>query len=331
MRKHLTLEQRYLIYGYIQAGYTKSRIAKALGVSKSTITREIQKNGDGSLETYRPKVAQRYHDDRMRLNRKPRKMTEAMVACVTTYLRDYQLSPDEIVGRRRLRGKETVSSETIYKWIWKRKKIGSTYCEYYLYLRRKGRNHRKRGALHNSRSFIPERVDISERPEIVDMRNRVGDYEIDTIVGANQKQHILTVVDRATGLLRMRKLKPATAEHTAEMIIDALKEDAAMGNVHTITADNGFLFRNHKTVTEKLGVQVYFARPYHSWERGTNENTNGLVRQYLPKHTSFEFITDEMIQSIENNLNRRPRKRLNYYTPDEYYKSLTNTGEKVAI
>jgi IS30 family transposase len=220
------------------------------------------------------------------------------------------------------------SHETLYKWIWKDKRCGG---DVYLYLRHRGRKYRKRGAVNNSRRHIPNAIDISERPVIVDQRSRFGDFEVDTIVGASPFQHILTVVERKVGLLFMAKLRKPTAREAADKLIEILSPLAKQGYVKTITADNGLQFAQHERVSSVLGATMYFARPYHSWERGTNENTNGLIRQYLPKKTNFDNYSDQDLKEIQMRLNSRPRKRLGYSTPIEIFKTLTQIDDSVAF
>ena len=326
--KHLTQEQRYEIYGYIRAGYTKSKIAEMIGVHKSTITREIQRNGYGLSRQYYPGEAQKRAERRWMHRRLLRKRDKFMKRRVEYYLREMQFSPEQIVGYCRRKGIPIVSHETIYQWIWRDKKYGG---DLYKHLRHKGRKYRKRGLQNNSRRHIPNAVDISERPDIVDTRTRFGDFEVDTIVGSSHSQHILTITERCTGLLIMRKLDRPTAAETEQKMIEALSALAKKGLVKTITSDNGLQFANHQAISLALGADFYFAKPYHSWERGTNENTNGLIRQYIPKSSDFNLFSEDDIRQIEDKLNRRPRKRLNFTSPYEAVKAKTKIDLKVAF
>ena len=326
--KHLTQEQRYEIYGYIRAGYTKSKIAEMIGVHKSTITREIQRNGYGLSRQYYPGEAQKRAERRWMHRRLLRKRDKFMKRRVEYYLREMQLSPEQIVGYCRRKGIPIVSHETIYQWIWRDKKYGG---DLYKHLRHKGRKYRKRGLQNNSRRHIPNAVDISERPDIVDTRTRFGDFEVDTIVGSSHSQHILTITERCTGLLIMRKLDRPTAAETEKKMIEALSALAKKGQVKTITSDNGIQFANHQAISLALGADFYFAKPYHSWERGTNENTNGLIRQYIPKSSDFNLLSEDDIRQIEDKLNKRPRKRLNFISPYEAVKTKTKIDLKVAF
>lgn len=315
---------------YYLLGLKKTDIADVLHVHKSTITREFQRNSDYNrtgryffgIRAHR-KTKKRYES-----RRGHRKFTPEMQTIARDYLERMQMSPEQIVGYCRKEGIEMVSHETLYQWIWADKKAGGSL---HTNLRHRGRRHHKRGLSRKRRGVIPNRVDISERPKIVDRRSRFGDFEIDTIVGANRKQHILTFNDRACGRLWMRKQVVPTAGMAASMIIDALGPLAEAGLVKTITADNGLQFARHERVTEALGATVYFARPYHSWERGSNENTNGLIRQYIPKGTDFDTLTPEDILEIQERINKRPRKRLAFSSPNDIFVKLTRLDPKSCV
>ena len=207
-------------------------------------------------------------------------------------------------------GKDTVSIETIYQYIWKNKKQGGSLHKH---LRNQGRRYRKRGNSKDNRGVIQNRVDIDKRPKVVEERSRFGDLEVDLIIGKNHKQAILTINDRASGMLKMTKVKSKKAEEVSRAIVEQLQD--WMPYLHTMTADNGKEFAEHLFVAEQLNIDHYFAKPYHSWERGSNENLNRLVRQYLPKKTDFTTITEQQIKEIEDKLNNRPRKRFNYENP----------------
>ena len=244
------------------------------------------------------------------------------------YLEELQMSPEQIVGYCKKHGIEMVSHETLYQWIWADKKAGGTL---HTHLRHRGRRHHKRGLSRKRRGIIPNRVDISERPKIVDRRSRFGDFEIDTIVGANHRQHILTINERVTGRVWMRRLSAPTAAVAASMAINILQPMADAGLTKTITADNGLQFARHETVTEELGIKFYFAKPYHSWERGSNENLNGLIRQYIPKGTDFDTLTREDILAIQEKINNRPRKRLAFSSPNDIFVKLTRLDPKCCV
>ena len=177
----------------------------------------------------------------------------------------------------------------------------------------------KRGSKNAGRGFIPGRVDIDERPEIVELKEKFGDLEIDTIIGKNHKGAILTINDRATSRVWIRKLSGKEAIPVAKIAVWALRKVKNL--IHTITADNGKEFAKHEEIAQKLEIKFYFCKPYHSWERGANENTNGLIRQYIPKGKDFSEVTNKQIKWIENKLNNRPRKRL---APNEKFKQIIN-------
>lgn len=317
--KHLTSDQRYEISAFLKAGLNKSQIAEQLHVHKSTISREIRRNGYSRYRVYKPKIAQARAEYRWLHRKLPRRFKEEVKETARKLL-EKGFSPEQIVGYCRKHDIKMVSHETLYQWIWWDKKHKGTL---YKNLRQRGRRHTKRGNSRKRRGVIPNRVDISERPAIVAERNRFGDVEIDTIVGGVRGQHILTIVDRAAGIGLLRKLKKGTAEETADELIDILKDFARIGILKTITADNGLQFAAHEKVANALNCDFYFARPYHSWERGSNENFNGLVRQYIPKGTNFDEVTVEFLGQVEESLNNRPRRRYGFSTPLERFSELT--------
>lgn len=317
--KHLTEPQRYKISAFIEAGLNKTQIAQKLNVHKSTITREIQRNGYGRYRNYKPRIAQERAQYRWLHRKLPRRFKESVKETARELL-EKGFSPEQIVGYCRRHGIEMVSHETLYRWIWWDKKHKGGLHKF---LRQRGRRHTKRGTSRKRRGIIQNRIDISERPVIVNERSRFGDVEIDTIVGANHGQHILTIVDRAAGVGFLRRLKKGTAEETANQLIDILKDLARIGLVKTITSDNGLQFAEHEKVARHLKAGFYFARPYHSWERGSNENFNGLVRQYIPKGTDFDEVTDAFLEEVEQALNNRPRKRYGFLTPLERFSEVT--------
>jgi IS30 family transposase len=311
---HLTAAQRYTIASMREAGYNQIAIAKTIGKNKSVISRELRRNSDGRTGKYKGALAQKKYAFRMRLKPKQKRFTESIEDYVVQEL-EKKMSPEQIAGRAKLEGIECVSHERIYQYIWadKRKK-----GKLYTHLRTKGKKYRKRGDYKDKRGMIKDRVDIDQRPEIVEKRERFGDFEIDTIIGANHKGAILTINDRATGIVKIRKLSGKNAEMLAEQTIKALSPWKAY--VKTITADNGKEFAAHKKIAEGLNIDFYFAHPYHSWQRGSNENLNGLIRQYIPKKSNYSTFSDQYIQWVEDELNNRPRKRFNFRSPNEIIK-----------
>lgn len=207
-----------------------------------------------------------------------------------------------------------VSIECIYQFIWDNKKRGG---KLYKHLRTKGKKYRKRGASKDSRGMIPNRVDIEKRPSIVDKKQRVGDLEIDLVIGKNHHRALLTINDRATGFLWMGKIESKEAHVVEAKLLELLKDLKPL--LHTMTSDNGKEFANHQNIANTLELDYYFAKSYHSWERGANENLNGLVRQYFPKMTNFDSITQAAIDKAVNILNNRPRKRFGFKSPNEIF------------
>ena len=319
--KHLTQEQRYAISVLLQRPMTQTAIAEIIGVDKSTVSREIKRNCDGrGKHVYRWQLAQRKYEKRMKLKPHYIKFTEDMKREVRRLIVYGQYSPEQIAGRYKSRGENMVCKETIYKWIWAEKRKGND--DMVKNLRHHGKRKRKRGDEYKSRGQIPDRVDISMRPPEVDVKARFGDFEIDTIIGKNRKGAAMTLNDRCTRIMFIRKLTGKEATPLSQMAIETLLPYKDM--LHTITTDNGKEFARHKEIAKGLDIQFFFAKPYHSWERGANENTNGLVRQYIPKGMDFEDLTEEQVAEVEWKLNHRPRKSLGYLTPLEYFKKLYN-------
>ena len=300
--KHITQEQRYTIFSMLEKGYKQEEIAKVIGKHPSTISREIRRNCDERNGEYRYDLAQRKCEQRHKNKPKKKRFTEEVKEYVDACLLD-DYSPEQIAGRAKLENRKCVSHETIYQYVWKDKKTKGTL---YLHLRRKGRKYRKRGAAKDSRGIIKDRVDISLRPAIVEEKSRIGDLEMDTIIGKNHKGAILTINDRVSSFIWMAKLDGKNAEELAVKSIEILKPLAHW--LHTITADNGKEFAEHKKIKSETGIDFFFAKPYHSWERGANENANGLIQQYFPKKTSFDSINNKNIQYVQHKLNNRPKK-----------------------
>ena len=310
--KHLTVEQRYTIWAMIQQGCKQKDIALAIGKDKSVVSRELKRNCDNRNREYRADLAQRKYENRQKNKPKHIRFTEEVKQYVDECLaKDY--SPEQISGRAAVESRECVSHERIYQYVWKDKKAGG---DLYTHLRHKGRRYRKRGNAKDSRGIIKDRVDISQRPEIVDQKQRLGDLEIDTMIGQNHKGALLTINDRVSSYVMIEKLNGKDAKELALKVIERLS--SYKKRIHTITSDNGKEFAEHKMISSELKVDFFFAKPYHSWERGANENTNGLIRQYFPKKTSFENLSDQDIKRVEDILNNRPRKKLNFLTPNEF-------------
>ena len=306
---HLTEKQRYTIEKMHKAGHKQYQIAQMIGKHKSVISRELKRNCDQRSGNYSHDLAQRKYRKRQKEKPKPVRFTDAVKKDVNTLLKE-DYSPEQVVGTLKKQGKDTVSVETIYQYVWQDKKKGGSLHEH---LRHRGKKYRKRGSSKDKRGIIKNRIDIDQRPKVVEERSRFGNLEVDLIIGKNHNNVIVTINDRASGMLKMRKVQSKSASVVSRAIVEELTDWAPY--LHTITADNGKEFAHHKFVAEQLNIDHYFAKPYHSWQRGSNENLNGLVRQYLKKSTDFTALTDQEIKKIETKLNSRPRKRFKYENP----------------
>lgn len=296
----------------LEIGYKKIEIARVIGVVKSTITREVKRNADGRNGVYRYGLAQRKAEDRKRSKPHAVVLTPEVIAYIERRLSQDRWLPEQISERAKLEGVGCVSTTTIYRHIATDRKAGGALHKY---LRRHKPYRKLKGKYTDGRGIIRNRRDISERPPEVDAKVRFGDLEIDTVMGANHKSALLTINERLTGYLWIRKLNGKNATELAEKALEALMPWKSW--LHTITADNGKEFAEHERMARDLKILFFFARPYHPWERGANENANGLIRQFFPKKTPFENITDEQVQWVEKILNNRPRKRLGFWTPNE--------------
>jgi IS30 family transposase len=305
----LTREQRYQIYALKKAGHTQAEMAGVIGVHKSTVSRELRRNR--GRRSYRPAPAHELAAARQRAAHRPR-ISERTWATVESLLR-LEWSPEQIAGRLKLEGREAVSHERIYQQVWADKAAGGTL---HLHLRCR-RARRKRYGKYSRRGQIAGRVGIEQRPGVVDARRRVGDWEADTIVGRRGRGAILSLVERKSKLVRLEWVERKGAEEVAAASLAALGPLA--GRVLTITSDNGGEFAHHARIATGLGARFYFARPHASWERGVNENTNGLLRQYFPKRADFVGVTRAEVESVMERLNDRPRKTLGYRTPNEVF------------
>ncbi len=322
--KHITREQRYTICVMKQHDYKQKEIALAIGKDKSVVSRELKRNCDMRSGEYKDSLAQQKYEQRQKDKPKKIRFTETVKQLVDTGLNN-NFSPEQIVGRAKLEGKQCVSHEKIYQYVRKDKKDSG---KLHLHLRRKGRKYRKRGAAKDTRGCIKNRIDISMRPAIVDEKIRLGDLEVDTIIGKNHKGALFTANDRVSGHVWIEKLSGKNAHELAIKAIEKLESNNHW--IHTITADNGKEFAEHETIAENLEIDFFFAKPYRSYERGANENTNGLIRQYFPKGSSFENISNEDVQRVQDILNNRPRKKLGFFTPNEYL-SINLYNKKVAF
>lgn len=303
----LTLAQRYTIFAYLQTGKSKRQMAKSLNVHHSTICREITRNSINGK--YDPKAAENKTQTRRKQAKKYRKITPQLWRFVEKML-EKDFSPEQIAGVLNRSGAKIISHETIYQHVLADKAKGGTL---WTHLRWSGKKRHKRYGSRDRRGVIPDRVSIDERPEIVDKKERVGDWEIDTAIGKNHQGVIIVAVERKTKLSILGHSPYKRAKLVSREIIRMLKP--LKEQVLTITVDNGKEFARHKAIAKALEADVFFAHPYSAWERGLNENTVGLVRQYFPKDMSLRNIASEKIQEAQNRLNIRPRKTLGFLSP----------------
>jgi IS30 family transposase len=313
--KHLTSIQRNQIEVLLQIKTPIKMVSSLLDTDKSTIYREINRNK--RPRSYSASYAQQLSTERKERFGRKRKLTSEMKKTIIEKMTKEQWSPQQIVGYSKINNIPMVSHEIIYQFIRQDKKDGGllwTHTRHRL-------KHRKR-PICGKQVNIKNKVSIDLRPAIVDTQERYGDWEIDTIIGEDGKGAILTITERKTDFLLMEKMKSGKqAEGLAKAAIRMLF--AYKNTVHTITSDNGSEFAEHELIAKKLKANFYFAHPYSSWERGLNEYTNKLIRQYVIKGTNFDLYDSEFIQLVQNKINRRPREKLKFQTPSKiFYASL---------
>ena len=309
--KQLTQEERYQIYALMKANHNQKDIANILGRSASSISREIKRNK--VLKGYRPKQAQRLMLHRRVTASKSIKITNVVKGWIEDLLFQ-DLTPEQIAGRLALEGKIQLHHESIYRYIYQDKANGG---HLYQKLTRACKKYKKRYGSYDKRGQLVNRISIDERPDIVDSKSRIGDWEGDTVIGKGRKNAFVTMVERKTLFTVVKRIESKHADITADALIASMMYLKA--SVHNITLDNGKEFAQHERIGNALDASVYFAHPYSSWERGINENTNGLLRRYFPKGTDFMMLSEEEIQTAVNKLNHRPRKTRGYKTPYELF------------
>ena len=320
---HLTRDERYQIAILAKAGHDQSEIADVMNRHRSTISRELRRNR--GQRGYRPKQAHEFSQARMRACENGPRIPEETWAFVDERLGELW-SPEQICGRLEERGLPSVSHEAIYSRIYADKRNGGTL---YRALRcQKAR--RKRYGGRERRGTIPNQVSIEQRPAIVDTLNRFGDWEADLVIGAGQQQALVTLNERKSRYSLIAHVPFKTAQAVSDAMISLLMPFAAC--VHTLTTDNGREFAQHERISRELGADFYFAHPYASWERGANENMNGLIRQFFPKKMPFQTIVKKDIEFAMDRLNHRPRKCLGFKTPHEVFmKQLHSRHNPVAL
>lgn len=307
----LTENERYQIYALKKAGHSQKEIASLINRSPSTISRELARNT--GLRGYRPGQAQQWSTKRRRQAYKARKLTEDVQKMIETLVRQ-DLSPQQVVDYLARHEGIFLHHETVYQFIYADKDEGG---DLYQHMRIASKAYRKRYGSYDSRGKIKNRICIEQRPAVVDKRKRIGDWEGDTIIGKGRKSALLTMVERKTLYTVIARLKGKRADLLAQAAIRALGK--LKDKVKTITLDNGLEFAEHESIAKGLDADIYFAHPYASWERGINENTNGLVRQYFPKGTDFNKVTDDAIEFVMNRLNNRPRATRGGRSPNELF------------
>lgn len=322
---HLTQEQRYIIEILKKEKYSQTAIAERIGKDKSVVCRELKRNCDKRNASYRGSLAHRRCEKRHSDKNKKILFTDQVKEYVTKWIKE-DYSPEQIVGKAKIEGLPCVSIERIYQFIWEDKKQRGVL---YTHLRTQGKRYRKRGACKDKRGQIIGRIGIEKRPIEVAEKDRLGDFEIDLVIGKDHKRALLTANDRSSGKSKIKKIDSKDSKLVKEAVVELLYEFKPI--LKTITSDNGKEFAQHQEIAEELAIGYYFARPYHSWERGANENMNGLIRQYFPKGTSFEDITNEQVQIVEDKLNNRPRKRFGFKSPNQVYLHKLTNQEKVAF
>jgi len=316
---HLTMDERNVIYRMQWQGYSDAEIARCLGRHRSTIGRECKRNRS-CVGPYDPSTAQALANSRRRAHlRRPKTGHRRLMAYVTERLQA-GWSPEQIAGRLSHHGPAalegaTLSHTTIYRWIWSDPQRAAQLRPF-LRIARKPR--RKPYGKPSRRGQIAGKRSIDERPPQANERRRLGDWEGDTVVGKGRKGYLLTCVDRASRYLIARKVKTCTAESVADRLKQTIGTLPASKR-QSLTLDNGREFARPVDLERRLSIKIFFAHPYHAWERGTNENTNGLLRQYLPKGCDLSLATSDQLRAYVCALNHRPRKCLNYQSPFEVF------------
>jgi transposase, IS30 family len=309
----LTQEERYLIAAQRMCGYTPAQMARVLGRHRSTVVRELRRNATHHDSDYRAEKAHSYAVARRRRCRRGARFSAADMARVARLIRR-RWSAEQISGTLKKSGVLCISHETIYRRIRWDKKVGGDLWRHTRIMSKFGR---KRYRSHDSRGVLPGKRSIAERPAEVEARRRVGHCEGDTVMGSDMRHCVLTLVERKTGFAIIKKLRARNTDEVTRAATRAIRRHCR--NFKTLTLDNGTEFHNYAVLEQRFPLKVYFATPYHSWERGSNENFNGLLRQYLPKGTCMSAVTQAQCDHIADDLNNRPRKRFDFDTPASLY------------
>lgn len=317
--RHLNMAERNVIHNLQMFGQSRAKIARCLGRSPTTIGRELKRNPNSSGQ-YLPDIAQIKANARRRASIcRPVTGNDALMEHVAGRI-EQRWSPEQIAGRLTVKPPKDlagmkISHATIYRWIWASPERSQRFRPY---LRVASKKRRKPYGKPSRQGQIPNRVSIDERPEVVADRDRLGDWEGDTVVGKGRSGYVATCVDRASRYLVAKKQHGCSVKETTASLHSSMRRLPRDRRL-TLTVDNGREFSGHEKIARLLSLSVYFADPYSSWQRGTNENTNGLLRQYLPKTESFLELTEWQLASYVNQMNNRPRKCLTYRTPAEVF------------
>ena len=312
MYRQITSGERYTLGALHAQGFSQAAIARHLGRHPSTVSRELKRNSARLDGAYRPSKACERTSGRRSCSRRNRRFGLEDLKLVEELLRK-KFSPEQAAGYLKAMGLLSISHETIYRHIWCDQRNGGALWQH---LRCSPKRRRKRYGKYDSRGRLAGKKMISERPAAVQARQEFGHWEMDTVMGNHASQHcIVSMVERVSGYLLIGKLRDRSKEAVTARVIELIRRHRRW--FKTITADNGTEFHDYKKIEAATGVAIYFAHPYHSWERGTNENTNGLIRQYLPKRVSMKGVTQHRCNAIALQLNIRPRKRHGFKSPTE--------------
>ena len=313
---HLTLDQRYQIWALRHE--KPAEIARKIGKHRSVVCRELARAP--SPVEYKPKTAHQTYQQRKAKN--AQKATPAMYQAIRSGLHN-EWSPDQISGRSNLQGQPMLSRAAIYSHIWRDQRQGG---DLYKHLRHANKPYRKRYGKPDGRTKAAKRASkpsIDQRPAIVEAKSRFGDWELDTVIGSNHKGVLVTITERSSNYLLMRRTSDKSAQEVRKAITASLQESGLP--VHTLTSDNGTEFADYEGIASDLKAAFYFAHPYHAWERGANEHNNKLIRQFIPKKIDFSQMPPEEVKTYQDRINDRPRKKLNYSTPNEHIKIILST------
>jgi transposase, IS30 family len=319
--KQLTYEERYTLMSLKKAGFSNNKSASLLNRSRSTIGRELKRNL--GLCSYSAKQAHDFCVERRKIPRRPEKWSEQIETIVIQKLTDKKWSPEQISDNLKCAGLG-ISHERIYQYIYKNRMLGG---KLYKNLRRAGKKYKKRNV--SGRTKIKNRVGIEERPHVVALKERIGDWEGDTIIGKGHKSSLVTIVERKSKFLLIRKPANNTATELAKVMVDSFK--LCKDLFKTLTVDNGSEFSRHERISQNLEGKIYFANPHSPWERGLNENINGLIRQFFPKGTDFNKISVDEVLHVQHLINGRPRKTMGFRTPYQVLSGYINNKEKQGV